>query len=464
MQHSTIARNDLDLLKVGPIGRFLRSRFYPAVFQFLFLFFFVFAIYQAFRGSRLASENFATVTMWSLWWPLLPFSFLFFGRIWCAVCPLPKAGDAVQQLLGKQKKPGPFLRRRGIWIMAALFVLLTWLDRISSFAASPRATGTLLILLVLGAALTMALYRRRTWCRYLCPLGGLSGIYSTTACMELRPQKDTCVGGCRSKACLNPDRTQQECPLFERPPLLASNRNCNFCGNCLKGCRHHALAWRLRSPLRELMRLPERLPGEAFLAVVMVILVYIQTISMAKLFPRYMKWFIEGSFIKSYYIAFSINFAAMFILGLIGFTLAVYLSSRYSGEPLSRNFSTFGYILIPLGLAGHLAHNLFHLVKEGLQALRVTLSLLGVALDRGATLAAHNVEGDDPVIKVIQIIIVLLGALGSFLILAKINGLEESTIYNNRWGRIVPHLIFVGLVAGLFVHLFVLPMNPRHFH
>jgi polyferredoxin len=154
----------------------------------------VFILLWAFFGTIQASKNAATLFVWSLWWALLPFSFLLFGRVWCSVCPLGKAGDLVQGWFKMRRRdPGTFLKRYGMWIMIALFVMLTWFDRISSFAGSPRSTGILLLILLAGAVITMFFFRRRTWCRYLCPIGGLSGIYSMVVPISLshwRPERD----------------------------------------------------------------------------------------------------------------------------------------------------------------------------------------------------------------------------------------------------------------------------------
>jgi len=59
------------------------------------------------------------------------------------------------------------------------------------------------------------------------------------------------------------------------------------------------------------------------------------------------------------------------ILALFG---ASYLSNRTARRGSSPTFTIFGYALIPLDLAGHLAHNLFHLLAEA----RTTLHGLGM--------------------------------------------------------------------------------------
>lgn len=455
-----------DLLHMPLIGTFIRSRWYPGVFQYALLFLFALVLLWAFFGTVRASKNIATLVIWGLWWTLLPFAFLLFGRIWCGVCPLAKTGDLIQMCFkGHRRFPGAFLRRYGIWIMISLFVLLTWVDRISSFAGSPRATGILLLLLLAGAVIIMFFYKRRTWCRYLCPIGGLSGIYSMASFTELRSQSETCQNECGEKACMASGDSAQSCPLFEHPPIIESNRNCNFCLNCLRSCQHNALSWRLRTPTKELSQLRQRIPAEAFLALIMVILVYFQTVSMSKLFPRYMKWVIEGSFIQNYHAAFTMTFAALLVVGFFFYGLASYVASLYSKEPLRQNFASFGYALIPLGLAGHLAHNMFHLIKEGKEAVQTILVESGILIGivKASAVPRQEIPGQAPFIQAVQMGIILVGILGSLVVLIRSNRVCGGNPHF-RWSRILPHMIMVAIIGVVFLHLFLLPMNLRHFH
>lgn len=455
-----------NLLNMPFVGKFIRSRWYPGIFQYPLLFLLLIILLWAFFGTIQASTNISTLMMWGLWWTLLPYSFLLLGRIWCGVCPLAKMGDLAQRLFKRSRRyPGPFLRRNGIWIMIALFLLLTWFDRVTSFANSPKATGILLLILLAGAVLIMIFFKRRAWCRYLCPIGGLSGIYSMASFTELRTRKKTCQKACMKKECVAGKGEVLGCPLFERPPVMESNRNCNFCANCLKNCSHDALSWHIRSPLKELSRFRQRIPAEAFLALIMVILVFVQTIGMSKIFPVYMKWLIERTFLQNYHVAFTMTFAGLLLFGLGIYGLVSYLSSRYSEESLIRNFASFGYALIPLGLAGLLAHNLLHLLTESKNAVRIILLTSGVLSGdiKAAAFSSHAMMKVSPFIKAGQISMVLLGFLGSAVVLVRFNRLLGENPHFN-WHRILPHLILTITFAVLFILLFLLPMNPMHFH
>jgi len=451
-----------NLLRGPTLEGLLRARGFPGLIQYLVLLLFLLLMLWAFMGSPLASRNPATLTVWSLWWPLLPLSFFLFGRLWCAVCPLGTVGDVAQKALGGGKRlaPGAFLKAMGPWIMLVLFVVLTWADRIFGFAGSPRATGALLLLLTGGTLAAMVLYRRRSWCRYLCPLGGLSGLYSMCSIMELRPHGELCRKTCRARRCSR----GEVCPVFEHPPALASSQHCILCGSCVKQCPHGGLSWRFRAPFRELASLEQRAPAEGLFALILVMLVFIQTASMSSIFPQYMKRFIEGTFIKSYHLAFSINFIGLLAVGAGLFVICCSIGTRSSREPFRVHFSSFGYALIPLGLAGHLAHNLYHLKEEGKGVL---LALWGIFSMGGIRLSGHQTAaGTLPTIRWMQVGIVLLGMAASMWITVRLGGGPREGSHGKRipWASRWPYLLLALILGAAFVLLFFLPMNPRHFH
>ena len=75
------------------------------------------------------------------------------------------------------------------------------------------------------------------------------------------------------------------------------------------------------------------------------------------------------------------NFTVVFLLAMVApialLAAASFASSRLSGGDMLRDFTIFGYALIPLDLAAHMAHNLFHLLGEGLAVPRSMVLWLG---------------------------------------------------------------------------------------
>ncbi len=111
----------------------------------------------------------------------------------------------------------------------------------------------------------------------------------------------------------------------------------------------------------------------------------------------------------SYYVNFTITFLVAMILpvSLLGIGL---LRTRpsYNKASFVDNFTRFGYAIIALDLAAHIAHNLFHMLAEGKSILYTGLALFGVD-SHGASPALIST----PVIQTLQFGLIGLGLLAS---------------------------------------------------
>ncbi|MFQ5976177.1 MAG: FAD-dependent oxidoreductase, partial [Candidatus Hydrothermarchaeales archaeon] len=128
--------------------------------------------------------NIATVITWLLWWTLLIFVIVGIGRVWCMMCPFAAIGDWSKKIKrGRRKVPKKF---RNLWISIFAFTLLTWASYSQwSIIGSPFATAIVAIALILGAVIGSVIFEKRSFCLHACPLGGLIGLYSTVAPVEL---------------------------------------------------------------------------------------------------------------------------------------------------------------------------------------------------------------------------------------------------------------------------------------
>ncbi|MBI2846845.1 MAG: 4Fe-4S binding protein [Chloroflexi bacterium] len=450
-----------DLLQVPWIASFLRSRWYPLAFEIPLLVIFSLILGFSVLGTTRGGRNFATVMTWTIWWPLLPILLILFGRAWCAICPIASTASHIQRAVGEpERMPGHLLRNYGVWFMSLSLLFLTWVERMWGITTSPRFTGAFLLLLLFGAITASLIYRRRAFCRYLCPIGALTGLYSMTAIVELRSKsKGTLCKGCQ-KECYRGDQRGEGCPMYEFPRTMDSNRNCNLCAQCIKVCPKNTLELRLRPPGGELWSLRTPYMGEAFLALLMVALVYLQSIDMTFAWSDFMKWILERTPITGYNLTLTLIFAVALVLMFGLYRLVVQASSAASmGESWQRNFASFGYAYLPLALAGHLGHNLSHLKSEGMRALRVAAEQLSGGLIPYPAInePVSPSTSADP----LALAIVLVGVAGSFYVAWRIGKKRGN---DNGMASIIPHWIFLLLLSVLFIQMFTLPMNPRHAH
>lgn len=444
-----------DLLKYRAVGWLLRSRWYPGVFEWAAAAVFVVVVYQLLLGPDSAHDNLGTALVWVLWWPLIPIMFVVLGRFWCTVCPFGKLSDLVQSLVGAQRPVPRFLKRYGIWIIDAQFLVITWGDHIWGIVESPWGTGILLLLLITSVVASGAFFQRRAFCRYLCFLGGLAGNYTRTGALELRAKADVC-NTCTAKAvCFNGGDKAPACPLFEFPRTMDSSANCSLCANCVKNCPNDAITLTARMPSKELWFIRRPRVEESALAMAIMGIVVIQNIAMLDVWQSILGWVRDTLGVTNYPVIFTVAFTVAVATPLAVVWLASMFASRRNDETTVANFARFGYALIPLDVAGHIAHNLFHLLAEGKSILYTTLALFGHAGDGGSAAIVGT-----PTIRILQYAVLALGIVGS--------GYTAYRIARSRYAgtpamrpTLLPYAVAVAVFAAANIGLFALPMAHR---
>jgi len=432
----------------------MRSKWYPGLLQIPIAAVFGLVAYELLTGPSNAHDNAGTALMWVLWWPLIPIIYVFLGRFWCAVCPFAALSDFIQKLVGANRPVPTFLKRYGIWIIDASFLAITWADHVWGIVESPWGSGILLLLLTFAVIVSGAFFQRRTFCRYVCFLGGLSGNYARTGMLALRADSDICAT-CKSKAaCYNGTDTVDGCPLFSFPRTMDSNANCNLCGNCVKACPNDAITLTVRKPTKELWFMHTPKIEESFLAMAIMGIVLIQNVTMLKVWNEILAGVTRVTGISNYAILFTIVFAIGVCLPVALLAIASKVASSRNLESTRQNFARFGYALIPLDVAAHVAHNLFHLLSEGKSVFYTVAALFGKH-EMGSTALVSN-----GTIQVLQFALLALGLVGSFYTVKRITNRRYNTPARQRSTQL-PFLILVGLLGALNVVLFLFPMAHR---
>ncbi|MEL7331073.1 MAG: sigma 54-interacting transcriptional regulator, partial [Cyanobacteria bacterium J06560_2] len=245
----------------GQLRDFLLSPWWPDRINYGFtLWFYPIVIAVLFWGPQTRDQNFALNFFWAWWWPLILLSFPFVGRLWCAVCPFMIYGEVVQKLSLKvwprqlQGWPRAWAERWGGWLLYGGFALILLWEALWDLENTAYLSAWLLLIITAGAVICSVLFERRFWCRYLCPIGGMNGLFAKLSMVELRAQQGICSATCNTYHCYKGGPAEgigqatAGCPVYSHPAQLTDNRNCVLCMTCLKACPHQSVELNLRPP------------------------------------------------------------------------------------------------------------------------------------------------------------------------------------------------------------------------
>lgn len=370
------ARGAPDLLAVPLIRRWFTSRLFQLALQLPVLVVTALVVVLGFADVQDPALNLATRLTWTLWWAGVVFTVVLAGRLWCVACPVGASNEWTARLSGARRRMArPF---RNLWWATGAFILLTWADEQLGVVRSPRVTAWLIVGLVALAVVVGLAYERRSFCRYLCPIAPVIGLYAMTAPVELRPRVPAVCREDRHQACFRGSAGSRGCPMLEFPPTLDRNTHCILCGECVKACPRDNLVLRLRAFGRDLWASHRQRVGEAYVAAVLVGLTLVLTAQMLTAWPRWIsslaRWLPTGlrtTFKPVTYLS-AVESGVLLVGALVAAPLlllgAAALADRIAGSGrigVRRTFAVFGYLLVPVALALHLAHNLGHLLLEG---------------------------------------------------------------------------------------------------
>ena len=228
-------------------------------------------------GPQDRAANPILTLFWAWWWPLILLSYPLVGRLWCAICPFMVWGQIAQRLTPWRKKSWPHgdMDRWGAPALAAGFAVILLWEEVWNLENTAWLSSCLLLLITAGAVIGSTVFEKRFWCRYLCPVGGMNGLFAKLSILELRAEAGTCSGSCSSYACFKGGPADGEglasegCPLGTHPAHLSDNRNCVLCMTCTQACPNRSVQLRLRPPAADLQRNMQAPDGERGLILVL---------------------------------------------------------------------------------------------------------------------------------------------------------------------------------------------------
>ena len=168
---------------------------------------------------------FSNFLMWGLWFPLVFLSVIVTGRSWCGLfCPMGAASEQINKI-GLSLKTPKWIRWEGMPVVA--FLLITILGQTVGVRDHREAMAELFGGLMLIAIVVGFLYgkKNRVWCRHMCPIGFLLGLYSRLSIVNFHPNKP--------KKGSDKYREKGVCPTMVDVKRKKESRHCIECFKCV---------------------------------------------------------------------------------------------------------------------------------------------------------------------------------------------------------------------------------------
>ena len=415
----------LNLLNKYPQLRyFLRSNWFPDRINYGFTFsFFAFIVLVLFIAPQNRESNFALNLFWAWWWPGILIGFPFVGRLWCAVCPFMIYGEVTQKLslilFPRQLKKWPRKTAEtwGGWFLFVMFALILLWEELWDLENTAYLSAWLLLIITAGAMICSAIFERRFWCRYLCPIGGMNGMFAKLSMTELRAQQGTCSAECTTYQCYKGGPAKGEgqetngCPLYSHPAQLTDNRDCVLCMTCLKACPHRSVEFNLRPPGIELWTTHTPRSYEVALLFLLLNVVFLHRLP--EISAR-LGWNLHLDNFSTHALISVIALILPLVIPLLA-QIVCELIGKINNRYKPRKFVELAYGYLPLVLAGNLAHYLRLGLGEGGKILPVTMATFGFNGANLPILVAHPA-----VIAFLQGSCLMSGILFSILLTQKI--------------------------------------------
>lgn len=251
---------------------------------------------------------------------------------------------------------------KNTYIAIAFFIIFTWLELGAGLTQNSYTTAILGLVVVGLAILSAFIFEKRSFCRYACPVGRISGLYAQFSPMELRVKEDDVCKSCKSKDCVKGGPYSTPCPTGEIPFKLKQNTYCTLCTECIRSCEKNNLTLKLRSPGTDLYNPNLAKKDEVLFILVILTLTFFHGLTMI---PTWSNWIGKAQeiFRLNYTMAFTLLMVIIILITLGMFGLLRKFNVKFLVS--ENHYKNLIFAFVPLALGYHLGHNLMHILSEG---------------------------------------------------------------------------------------------------
>ncbi|UCE79275.1 MAG: 4Fe-4S binding protein [Nitrospiraceae bacterium] len=453
------AGDGIDLLQFGWLKQFVTWKYFRLVFIIPTLIIFTAIVFYGILDIQDGRKNISTVYTWTIWWSLIIFSFILLGRFWCMMCPFAAIGDFVQKFISLNRRLPRQLQNMGIQTLG--FIVLTLAFSLFMFESRPLVTAVVILIILSGAVVSSILYEKRSFCRHLCPIGAIIGLYSAVSPLELRRSDKVRCNNHKDKAC------SYKCPMLESPHDNADSIYCNFCMKCVSACPSSNLTLRLRPVGSALFKNGRRSIAEALASLFLLGVIIVETLAMTSAWEPLKQSVSSWSGIESQTAVYMMSFGLVVILPILVFYSLCYLLRNWLGDSYRINglVTDFALVFIPAGIAVHLAHNVQHMFLEGTVAVPATLRFLqnmGIGTSLFINYNTSPLVGAETLFFAQMVILIAGLFLTLFILYRLLRSLDLP--FGHIYKMTTAMSLYAMVVILTSIYMIGLPMSGRHIH
>ncbi len=318
----------------------------------------------------LRNTNLANLLVWSYWWPVIIVITIFFGRLWCTVCPMELL-SSLSSRVGFSRKVPRWLRSG--WVITAFYTIVL-LVGIHTFAIHryPHRMAIYMLILLAVSVVCGLIYRKRAFCSYVCPVGHLLGLYAMIAPFKWTVKQPSTCKACKSKDCIAKENRERligrSCTSNLYPATIEDNSECLLCTQCLKACPYDNPTVAIRTPFADFSkRISLRTAEIAFILLVAGFVVY-EVLSEWPTSKSIITWLpnllIEAFGVSGLGASF-VSAVTMFVIYPAVLLLAVHIPTRMGPRiSLRQTAQSLSLLLIPTMAGAHIIKALLKTVSR----------------------------------------------------------------------------------------------------
>lgn len=463
-----------DILRLPVLGRFLRWRWSRTALQIPMFALSLLMIGHAFWGPQLAPKNLAALLTWVHFRGLVVLVILLAGNLFCMACPLMLPRELARKLHSPRWNWPKILRNK--WPAVAFFVAVLFCYELFDLWSNPWWTGVLIIVYFGAAFVVDALFRRASFCKYVCPIGQFNFLSSTLSPLHVTVRDSAVCDSCRTKDCIRGvhassdlrnahSSAKEQLPILQRgcelalfQPRKMGNLDCTFCLDCVYACPHNNVGLFARLPAEELtiegtrsgMGDIARQFDFSALAIVFTFGALLNAFAMTSPVYAVEQWIagrmslqIEWPILAAVFMVALVIEPAVLLVGGAAITRRV----SQSRESIVTIINRYSRSLIPIGFGIWLAHYGFHFLTGCLTVIPVTQNAALRSFGTSILGEPRWQLGGLPesIVIPIEIGFMTLGLVGSLVVAWSIS---QQQVRPKAWPSFLPWCV---LLIGIFV-------------